>query len=106
MGIFIMKEEEIKIIKELIDNDTDIKRCCDYYYKISNGDYVCVNDALKFTNDKYHELCLTDADIVLANKIVSISNPPDSDLIKRVIANLNCIYDLLIARIIKQLFIK
>lgn len=98
-----MTEEEIQKIKDMIDNNDDIKKCKYYYSEISNGNYECINDALVFTNQKYNELCITDTNLVIEKKVISISNPVDKNIISRALGNISCINDLLVAKIIKEL---
>ena len=101
-----MTEAEIKKIKDIIDNNDDIKKCKYYYSEINKGNYNYINDALVFTNQKYNELCITDTDLVIEKKIVSISNPVDKNIVSRTLGNLSCINDLLVAKIIKELINK
>ncbi len=98
-----MTKEEIQKIKDMIDNNDDIKKCRYYYSEIYNGNYECINDALAFTNQKYNELCITDIDLVIEKKVISISNPVDKNIINRALGNLSCINDLIVAKIIKEL---
>ncbi len=97
-----MTESEILRIRNIIANHEDIKKCNEYQIRISNGDYQCVHEALAFTNKKYAELCVTDKDIIIANGVVSTSNSIDQNIVNRALKNLECIKNLLVAKIIKN----
>lgn len=50
----MIKGQNIKQIKELIDNDANIQKCYSYYNEICNHNYEHLNDAMKFANERYN----------------------------------------------------
>lgn len=97
-----MNNYDVLKLKDLIDNNNDIRLCREYYTKIVNGDYSCVNDALVFTNKKYDELLLTDYDLVAIKGIVNIGGTVAKAPATRALDNLKCINDLLVAKVIRE----
>lgn len=101
----MLTQKEKDKLEKLINDNNDIRKCRDYYNRIHNGDYSCINEALTYTNLKYTELCITDTDIVIATGS-SQSTPVDNNIVQRALGNLECINDLLIAKIIKDIIKK
>lgn len=101
----MLTDREKEKLEKLINEHNEIRKCRDYYSKIQNRDYSCINEALKYTNQKYAELCFTDADLIIA-KGVSQSIPINNNIIQRALENLECINDLLIAKVIKEIIKK
>ena len=99
------KKKVLSTDKRTIYENNEIRKCRDYNLKIQNGDYSCINEALKYTNQKYAELCFTDADLIIA-KDVSQSTSIDNNIIQSTLGNLECINDLLIAKVIKEIIKK
>lgn len=99
-----MTQEEAKKIKELIDTDSDIKKCKEYYERIINRDYSCIDEAISFTNNKYDELFITDTDIVLVSNITKTPGKVNQDLVNTALGNLKCLNGLLVAKVCKEVF--
>ena len=95
-----------KLATDVINIINDIKKCQMYIYKIKSGNYLNLNEVLQFTNEKYKEICITDAELILENKIVSKLILIDNDIMNRVLDNLDCINRLLIAKLEKEIIRK
>ena len=98
--------EQMKKIYDLINDDEDIKKCNSYLYRINKGDFSCIDEALKYTNEKYNELCFTDPDIILCSN--TFKNEPINNMyiIQQTINNLNKLKELLEAKIKKEILKK
>lgn len=95
---------ENKIV-EIAFNDDDYKKCEEYLLKIKNGDKNILNEADEFTNNKFTEICITDPDVVLANKIskVTMRIKTEEERISNTINGLNSIKQLIISKTIKKI---
>lgn len=98
--------EQMKKTYDLINDDEDIKKCNSYLYRINKGDFSCIDEALKYTNEKYNELCFTDPDIILSSN--TFKNEPINNMyiIQQTINNLNKLKELLEAKIKKEILKK
>lgn len=98
----MIEDKNIKKIKKLIDSDADIQKCYSYYNEICNHNYEHLNDAMKFANEKYNELCITDLDIVVAEKVTRINVDDNQNNVQTTLSSLKCIYRLLYAKLYKD----
>lgn len=98
----MIEDKNIKKIKDLIDSDANIQKCYSYYNEICNHNYEHLNDAMKFANEKYNELCITDLDIVVAEKVTRINVDDNQNNVQTILSSLECIYRLLCAKLYKD----
>lgn len=98
----MIEDHNIKKIKELIDDDADIQKCCLYYNEICNHNYERLNDAMKFANEKYDELCITDPDVVVAEKITRVNVGDNQNNVQITLSSLECVHRLLCAKLYKD----
>lgn len=99
----MIEDHNIKRIKKLIDDDDDIQKCCSYYNEIYNHNYEHLNDAMKFANEKYNELCITDPDVVVAEKVARINVGDNQNNVQTTLSSLECVYRLLCTKISKKI---